>query len=283
MSTTEGGLRVPGATLHYRVSGSGPMLLLLQGAGGNAEAMDEVVEHLVDRYTVVSYDRRGMSRSPLDGPSDAPQALEIHAEDAHLLVDALGGDPVLVFGGSLGGLIGLDLVARHPEQVRTLVVHEPPATELLPEQERGEADRSRSETIERFRHARLPALRGLAAAISLDDHEPDAKFPESSPERAANLAFFFTHDAPAALRYRVDLDALRAASTKIVVGAGSASPDSFPHHCAQALADRLEIDCEQFPGAHNGFITHPRGFAAKLADVLTSASSDPTNTHPVSE
>jgi len=49
MSTTEGGLRVPGATLHYRVSGSGPMLLLLQGAGGNAEAMDGVVEHLVVR------------------------------------------------------------------------------------------------------------------------------------------------------------------------------------------------------------------------------------------
>jgi hypothetical protein len=68
-----------------------------------------------------------------------------------------------------------------------------------------------------------------------------------------------------------------------VVGAGSASPDSFPHHCAQALADRLEIDCEQFTGAHNGFITHPRRFAAKLADVLTSPSSDPTDTHAVSE
>jgi hypothetical protein len=50
--------------------------------------------------------------------------------------------------------------------------------------------------IERLRRARLPALRGLAAAISLDDHEPDAKFPEPSPERAANLAFFFTHALP---------------------------------------------------------------------------------------
>ena len=119
--------------------------------------------------------------------------------------------------------------------------------------------------------------------MSLDYHEPHSKFPEPSPERAANLAFFFTHDAPAALRYLLDLDALRATPMKIAVGAGSASPDSFPHHCAQALADRLEIDCEQFPGAHNGFITHPRGFATKLADVLTSASTEPTDNHPVCE
>jgi hypothetical protein len=66
----------------------------------------------------------------------------------------------------------------------------------------------------------------------------------------------------------VDLPTFRRAGS----GAGSAASDSFPHHCAQALADRLEIAYEEFPGAHNGFITHPRAFAAKLADVLAATT-----------
>ena len=66
--TTVDTLPVPGASLYYKVQGSGPLLLMLQGGDGDAEGSDGVAAHLIDRYTVVSYDRRGLSRSKLDSP-----------------------------------------------------------------------------------------------------------------------------------------------------------------------------------------------------------------------
>ncbi len=54
------------------------------------------------------------------------------SDDAHHLLAALTTGPVLVFGGSLGALLGLDLVAHYSEQVRTLGAHEPPRRSSCP-------------------------------------------------------------------------------------------------------------------------------------------------------
>jgi pimeloyl-ACP methyl ester carboxylesterase len=87
---------------------------------------------LSDRSTVVSYDQRGHSRSALDGePEDIPVA--VHAEDAAAILAAVSEEPAYVYGNSGGGTIGLELVARHPDLVRTLVAHEAPIFELLPD------------------------------------------------------------------------------------------------------------------------------------------------------
>jgi pimeloyl-ACP methyl ester carboxylesterase len=63
-------LRVEGATLFYRVRGSGPLLLILPGGHGDADTADALGNELVDRYTVITYDRRGMSRSKIEAPSE---------------------------------------------------------------------------------------------------------------------------------------------------------------------------------------------------------------------
>jgi pimeloyl-ACP methyl ester carboxylesterase len=68
---------------------------------------------------VLTYDRRGNSRSPLDGPPE-PQSIEVPGDDAHRVLSSVGvtGDtPAHVFGNSSGATIGLELAARHPEQV----------------------------------------------------------------------------------------------------------------------------------------------------------------------
>jgi pimeloyl-ACP methyl ester carboxylesterase len=92
----------------------------------------DLAGRLADRYTVVSYDQRGHSRSTLDGePKDIPVAL--HADDAAAILAAVGNEGAYVYGSSGGGTIGLELVARHPELVRTLVAHEAPVMELLPD------------------------------------------------------------------------------------------------------------------------------------------------------
>lgn len=109
--TKTGTVRVPGATLYYEMCGSGPLLLVLQGGDGDAGGMKGMIDGLVDCYTVVTYDRRGLSRSKVDDPV-AEIRLETHGDDAHYLLAALTNQPVCVFGGSLGALLGLDLV--HP-------------------------------------------------------------------------------------------------------------------------------------------------------------------------
>jgi pimeloyl-ACP methyl ester carboxylesterase len=108
---------------------------LITGGPTDAAMFTDLAGRLADRYTVVSYDQRGHSRSTLDGePEDIPVAL--HAVDAAAVLAAAGEKPAYVYGNSGGATIGLEIVARHPDLVRTLVAHEPPLMQLLPDAER---------------------------------------------------------------------------------------------------------------------------------------------------
>jgi pimeloyl-ACP methyl ester carboxylesterase len=103
----------------------------------DAAGYADLAEQLADRYTVVTYDRRGNSRSPWTGHR-RNQSIEVHGDDAcHVLaaVGVTGDEPAYVFGNSSGAMIGLELAARHPERVHTLVAHEPPIFEMLPERD----------------------------------------------------------------------------------------------------------------------------------------------------
>ena len=113
MSTTEvDTLRVSGARLHYQVRGDGPILLMMSGGHGDADSFNGMVESLAEQYTVVTYDRRGYARSPLDDPTE-DQQVATHADDAASLLATVGHEAAYVFGNSAGALIGLDLVTRH--------------------------------------------------------------------------------------------------------------------------------------------------------------------------
>src|SRR5207245_3866928 len=101
----------------------------------DAGMLTALADQLADRYTVVTYDPRGHSRSVLDGaPEDV--SVELHADDAAWLIDAVGRGSAYVLGSSGGGTIGLALLTRHADKVKTLVAHEPPVVELLPDSAR---------------------------------------------------------------------------------------------------------------------------------------------------
>jgi pimeloyl-ACP methyl ester carboxylesterase len=128
-------VKVPGATLYVEVRGSGPMLLCITGGPTDAGIFSDLEGRLADRYTIVAYDQRGHSRSTLDAaPEDIP--VRVHADDAAEILTAMGGEPGYVYGSSGGATIGLELVARHPGLVHTLVAHEAPLVELVPDAER---------------------------------------------------------------------------------------------------------------------------------------------------
>jgi pimeloyl-ACP methyl ester carboxylesterase len=281
-------LKVPGANLYFEVRGSGPVLLLICGGVYDADGYAGLAHQLTDRYTVVTYDRRGNSRSPLDGAPE-PQSIEVHGGDAHRVLSAVGVTaerPAYVFGNSSGATIGLEQAARHPEQVRALVAHEPPLFELL-------SDRDHWRTvIQGVEDAFLeegpgPAMQVLGASLKMSgggqedgeerlpggaqgpQAEPDAETAELMARLQKNMEFFIGYEVPPFNKYGPDLAALRASSVPVVPAMGDASEGEPPHRAAVALAERLGTPAVVFPGDHGGFGALPEAFAARLHEVLS--------------
>jgi pimeloyl-ACP methyl ester carboxylesterase len=293
-------LHVPGANLHYEVRGSGPVLLLICGGVYDAAGYAGLAERLADRYTVVTYDRRGNSRSPLDGPPE-PQRIEVHGDDAHRVLDAVGvtaNAPAYVFGNSSGAIIGLELAARHPEQVRTLVAHEPPSFELLPDRDRWRAMIERAEEAFATEGAGpamgiLGAELGMSGGEQADDgaqaggdaaaqgqrapggaalpEEPDPETMAAMARMQKNMEQFIGYEVPPFSRYAIDFAALQASRARVVAVMGDASKGEPPHRAAVALAERLGTKPVAFPGDHGGFGAEAGAFAARLREVLTSS------------
>lgn len=266
MSITKGNtLRVPGAHLFYAVRGAGPVLLMIAGGAGDHTSYSGVANYLIDHYTVVTYDRRGYWRSRLDDPGQ-PITIATHSDDVHHLLAALGSEPAYVFGCSIGALIGLDLVIHHPKQVRTLVAHEPPLAQLLPDAEHT------PKLLELYRQqGAAAALQMFAASIGVHHHGKASNLglPQESIRIAEyNRESFFKHDAGAVGRYTLDIAALQAAPTRIVLAGGQEGREYFPYRCAAALADRLGTTVVEFPGSHAGFVDHPSEFAVRLRQVF---------------
>ena len=134
-------LEVPGAVLTYDVRRNGastaPALMLI-GEPMGAAGFGTLSGYFTDR-TVITYDPRGVERSQrTDGADQSTR--EEHADDVHRVIETVGG-PVDLFASSGGAINALALVAQHPEDVRTLVAHEPPMVNLLPDRDAVESRR----------------------------------------------------------------------------------------------------------------------------------------------
>ncbi|WP_067177937.1 alpha/beta fold hydrolase [Microtetraspora niveoalba] len=270
---TTGTLRVPGATLYYEVRGAGPTLLISQSGEGDAGRSADLVDRLADDYRVVTYDRRGLSRSILDGPAQGV-TLAQHADDAHRLLAELTDRPAFMLGCSIGASIGFHLAVRHPERIRTLVAHEPVSPRLLPPEERAHHERELEEIQHVYRRDGLgPALAMIAGVLGIDPANPDAEpglTPQPmTPQRVSNFDFFIEHDFTAVVHDTLDISALKDTPTRIVPVAGGATPPAvFDRRCAAVLADLRGTPLREFPGGHNGNTTHPRAYAAALRAAL---------------
>jgi pimeloyl-ACP methyl ester carboxylesterase len=119
-----------GTELYYTASGAGPSLVLVHGSWGDADNWARVVPPLSARCRVVTYDRRGHSRS---GRTSAPDSVHDDVADLAALVEELDLAPAFVCGSSYGALVTLRLATSHPELVRGIAVHEPPGVPLLAE------------------------------------------------------------------------------------------------------------------------------------------------------
>jgi pimeloyl-ACP methyl ester carboxylesterase len=251
------------------------MLLILQGGAGNADGCEDLANQLARDFIVVTYDRRGLSRStPI---RTDPYEIAAHAGDAAQLIIALADEPAFVFGSSIGALIGLHLAAHHGDLVRTLIAHEPPVLRLLEGVEQDEALRRHTEVLETFQRDGIPAAMKLMfalAGVDINDRETEvaaptlAADPNVAAQRLADLRHFLTYDVPAVVRYQPDIAAFAAARPKIIPAAGISSSATMPGHCANGLAALLGVRTAEFPGGHSGYILRPNAFAARLREAL---------------
>jgi pimeloyl-ACP methyl ester carboxylesterase len=235
-----------------------------------------VADRLAGHFSVVTYARRGFVGSPVDGPVDDANRIATDVEDAVALIARHGGGPARVFGTSSGAIVALDLVARHPELVSTVVVHEPPILELL-DDPNAWAERL-ADVFATYETAGLwPAMAQFGHLVGLGRPTAPPPRADSAAEIAAiraraedNMTFWMEHEFRQYPAYHPDLGALAAVAEKIVPAGGRDSREngSMPFLPVIALARRLGRDIAEFPGGHVGYGEHPGDFASRLGQLL---------------
>jgi pimeloyl-ACP methyl ester carboxylesterase len=264
--------------------GRPPLFMIGQPMG--ASGFGTLASHFADR-TVVTYDPRGLGRSTRrDGRVD--HSPTVQASDVHAVIEALGAGRVDMFASSGGAVTALALVAAYPDDVITLVAHEPPLIPVLPDA--AAAERTRAGVRDAYQLKGSGA--GMAAFIAMtswrgeftDEYfaQPPAdpvQFGMPTEDDGSRDDPLLSDRSWAVSSYRPDIDALAAAPTRIVIAVGEESLDTFTGRTAVATAELLGQQATVFPSHHGGFLGgefgyagQPEAFARKLREVLDEDS-----------
>ncbi len=114
---------VDGTEVYYAQAGEGLPLLFVHGSGGDHTLWGHQLSALRDRFTVAALDLNGHGKSPRRENSNANSALELYAQDALAVLNALAqetGEGVVLLGHSLGGAVALSVALRRPSNLRAL-------------------------------------------------------------------------------------------------------------------------------------------------------------------
>jgi pimeloyl-ACP methyl ester carboxylesterase len=286
MTTTTHTLKTAEADIAYDLHGPVPTadgrpLLLMIGQPMTASGFATLASYFPDR-TVVTYDPRGLGRSTRrDGRVE--NSPTVQASDVHALIQALGG-PVEMFASSGGAVTALALVAAYPDDVLTLVAHEPPLIPVLPDA--AAAERARAGVRDVYEANGSNA--GMAAFMAMTTWPgefTDEYFARPTPDPAAfgmPSEDDGSRDSPllsdrswSVSSYRPDLEALAAAPTRIVIAVGEETGNTFTGRTATATAGLLGQPVTVFPSHHGGFVGgesgyagQPEAFARRLREVL---------------
>ena len=286
-ATTTRTLDVPGATLTYdvRPATSGDDIpLFLIGSPMGAAGFGTLASHFPDR-TIITYDPRGAERSTKDDPTSASTP-DQHADDVHRIIQEVGG-PVDLFASSGGAVNALALVAKHPEDVRTLVAHEPPLASVLPDSDDAKAAVRAIQSSYQAggfgagmaHFMAITSHRGPFTAVVVAQPAPDpATFGMPTDDDGNRTDVMLAQNIIGTTHYEPDFDALGHASTRIICAAGTESEGEMANRGGHAVAERLGQQPVIFPSHHGGFLGgeygwpgEPDAFAAKLREVLAEA------------
>lgn len=282
-------LAAPGAQLTYDIrpndDSTEPTLFLIgspMGAGG----FGTLAGYFSDR-TILTYDPRGSERSTKPDMSSESTPDE-HADDLHRIIQEVG-RPVDMFASSGGAVNALALVAKYPEDVRTLVAHEPPLASILPDRDNAKAvTRAIADTYQRVGFGA-----GMAHFISVVAHSgefsddyaqqppPDpAMFGMPTDDDGSRTDALLGQNILTCTHYEPDFETLRSSPTRIVLAVGVESEGQMASRAGHAAAEALGTEAVTFPSGHAGFLGgeygqsgEPEAFAAKLRETLETPNA----------
>jgi pimeloyl-ACP methyl ester carboxylesterase len=223
---------VNGVQLHYETTGTGVPLVLVHGSWGDARNWAPVIDPLAERFRVVSWDRRGHSRSP---DSNGPGSRLQDAADLAALIEHISDEPVHVVGNSYGASITLTVVAARPDLVASAAVHEPPLFALLED--------TQDEEVANALAATHSAIAAVIQLLEAGDHEGAAhRFvdtvalgPGAWDQLPDQIRHVFIANGPTYLdecrdpdALSIESSALASTSIPLMLSHGTASPVLFP-------------------------------------------------------
>jgi pimeloyl-ACP methyl ester carboxylesterase len=283
-------LDVPGGRLYYEVRGSGPLLMVI-GQPMTSAPFAPLADLLAEDHTVVTYDPHGLGASTTEDPSREVTP-EVQADGLAQLIDVVGDGIADVFGTSGGAVTALALAARHPDKAGTVITHEPPVCQLLPDAPH--VRKAVDDAVDAYREYGSGAAWGEFVSLVMHDgpvteagpapatwpppgvsvenensaHEAE---PEASAKQQADDELFFLRMLKPFTRYEPPVEVLRSAGPRVVVAVGGTSGAEIARRSAEALAKRLGTPPAVFPGDHGGFMADPASFAVTIRQVLAGS------------
>src|SRR5687768_13411108 len=273
--TTMHMLETAGADIAYDVHGPLPTAdgrppLFMIGQPMDASGFGALRSHFPDR-TVVTYDPRGLGRSTRsDGRTDNDP--EVQAEDVHAVIAALDAGPVELFASSGGAVTAFALVTAHPDDVVTLVAHEPPLIDTLPDAEQARAAQLATQAVYHGKgwgagmadFMAMTTWQGEFTDEYAAQPSPDpAQFGMPTDDDGSREDPLLSGVSNAITDYGPDVDALKAAPARIVVAVGVESDGVFTGRTAVATAEALGQEATVFPSHHGGFLGGEFGYAGE--------------------
>jgi pimeloyl-ACP methyl ester carboxylesterase len=271
-SMTTGLVEANGTQLYHEIRGGGPPVVLIHGGGGYAGVFQPTAELLAATYTVVTYDRRGNSRSPKPDGWDAT-SIEEQADDCVGLIEALGVERPVVLGHSYGGTILVGLLERHADALRGAIVYEPLLPSVAPSYA-GFAEGAAKRFVEALAAGDDPWDRFARWAFGDDAWElhPAEMRAEASRNGDVNAEI----ESPAFLAFVPNADAL--ASVRIPVHAVYGERTTTPITCvvegAEWVSRTTGGPLHAFPGDHTTLTTRPAEVVEALRPILESMSKE---------
>ena len=268
----QGVVVVNGTTLYYERCGSGPAVLCIAGTTGDAGHFAGVAAQLADEFTVVTYDRRGNSRSPAPEGWTRTSVPE-QADDAAALVQALQLAPVAVFASDAGGRIALDLLVRSPHLLRGVILHDPVLPSVLRDAQRL-TDAVQAAIHRGFQEKGLPGgveavfrhVAGDAAVAAIPPETRERMLRNAQTVFAVERSKDFANWCPAEA-------ALASVTVPVALLVGEESPGFFGE-MAEWLAPRLKTSVNRAPGGHAAYFDRAPELAAAVRPILRGWSAD---------
>ncbi len=254
--------------LYWEARGSGRPVLLIAGSPGDGGQFDSVVEHLADDHLVITYDRRGTSRSGRAADWDSTSVAE-QADDAAQVLSAVGVGEAIVFGTSNGAAVALELALRHPERVAGVMLHEPPLLSVVRDPE--PVASAMSSVIGAAMEVGGPTA-ALQAFLrfAYGDRILDG-LPTGLRERMlSNAEMVFSVELPAFQSYRPDPEALAHSSRPTALLVGEQQELPFFQEVSEWLAQHLRAAVTSTPGAHGPQFSHAEELATTIRSFAAS-------------